>query len=784
MHPGVSLLRRDLVLWMADLRRLAVLVGFGGALVQRLTGSAGPAMDAVVLVVLGVFAANEIGRHLVDDAPDARVITVANAQVTFDTLALLTLLHVGGGFGSAGVLFLPVPFFVYGAVLPLGHVMAHLGEALLGLSLLGLAERGGVLAHQVGGMFLLPGAAGGGDLVAVTIVLVVMVSALGAVTSHVLSSMLRARAADGRVLAAERGTLIAGYEREAGRVRLLLDVAERVSASQSVHELMSSVCTTTMACGHIARVETFVWDEDQSCLRLVVASGGAGRGVDERELRYAGDLPIVTRLRAGEVVDFDAVPSLAMASIPVPRRVQRAFAVPMLCRGTFEGALVVGYDGGSDPGDLVDMAQGIACQAAVALANARALEQQREDAEVSSVLLELSRAFSACHDTDELWRLITRSASEVLELPWAVAAGFDERERAFSLVAAQGLPDPAVEAFRDARIRPEDSPVLQTLLARGEILVADESHVRDVVAAAGWQVGAWLVIPLFRGGWVVGLVATGYVSKRRTFRRRQIRLAEGLAHHAAIALQNARLVADLEAADRLKSEFVSTMSHELRTPLNVIIGYTEMLRDGAVGELAAEQRDLIERLDARGRELLELIEATLHVGRLEAGRDAVEIGPVELGDLVRALQASTSGLPCPPDVTLVWDVPAKTGGVVMTDRAKLALVIRNLVSNALRFTSHGTVTVQLQVRAAALAIEVRDTGIGIAPEHLPVIFDMFRQVGGSSAHRHGGVGLGLYIVRQFMTRLGGAVEVTSTPGRGSRFTVVLPDAVQGRRWAA
>src|SRR4029450_2458356 len=106
----------------------------------------------------------------------------------------------------------------------------------------------------------------------------------------------------------------------------------------------------------------------------------------------------------------------------------------------------------------------------------------------------------------------------------------------------------------------------------------------------------------------------------RPLSRGEMRIAEGLAPHGSIALQNARLFADLENADRLKSEFVSTVSHELRTPLNVIIGYTEMLREGAVGALSGDQRDLVDRLDTRGRELLDLVEATLQVNRIEGGR--------------------------------------------------------------------------------------------------------------------------------------------------------------------
>jgi signal transduction histidine kinase len=337
----------------------------------------------------------------------------------------------------------------------------------------------------------------------------------------------------------------------------------------------------------------------------------------------------------------------------------------------------------------------------------------------------------------------------------------------------------------EARLRPQDVPVLQDLLARREVVVAEGSDLPQLATPGDWQIGSLLLVPLVRGGWVAGLLAAGYLhGGPKTFSRRQMRLAQGLGHHGSIALQNARLVANLETADKLKSEFVSTMSHELRTPLNVITGYTEMLREGAVGPLNPAQLELVDRLDTRGRELLELIEATLHAGRLEADCDTVEIAPVEFDELVRVLQASTSGLPRSPSVNLDWIVTSPARPLILTDRSRVALVVRNLVSNALKFTSSGRVTVRLTPRDRTLVIEVEDTGIGISSDNLPIIFEMFRQVDGSMTRRHGGVGLGLYIVRQFVRRLGGMIEVASTPGRGTTFTVTLPGVAADERDAA
>src|SRR5262249_60902119 len=126
-------------------------------------------------------------------------------------------------------------------------------------------------------------------------------------------------------------------------------------------------------------------------------------------------------------------------------------------------------------------------------------------------------------------------------------------------------------------------------------------------------------------------------------------------------------------------------------------------------------------------------------------------------------ESSPGGVPRSPQVRLVW-LPVTASGTVITDRAKVALVVRNLVSNALKFTDAGAVTVRVQPEADRLLFEVADTGIGIAPDQLPFIFDMFRQVDTAPTHRRGGVGLGLYIVKQFVDRLGGSIDVESTPG--------------------
>jgi signal transduction histidine kinase len=244
-------------------------------------------------------------------------------------------------------------------------------------------------------------------------------------------------------------------------------------------------------------------------------------------------------------------------------------------------------------------------------------------------------------------------------------------------------------------------------------------------------------------------------------------LTSGLARLEAEE-SKARLVTALEQANRLKSEFVSTMSHELRTPLNVIMGYTDMLADPDYKDPAFA----LARIRHANHELLELIEATLDLNRLESGRDEPQLEEVSLAELWQELAGEFDTTVTHARVAVDWGV--ESGASLRTDRRKLKIIMKNLVGNAVKFTPEGSIRVRARCEDGTCVVEVRDTGIGIAEAALPSIFEMFQQADSSDRRSYGGVGLGLHIVRRLGEQLGASIDVESRVGLGSCFTLRLP----------
>jgi signal transduction histidine kinase len=250
--------------------------------------------------------------------------------------------------------------------------------------------------------------------------------------------------------------------------------------------------------------------------------------------------------------------------------------------------------------------------------------------------------------------------------------------------------------------------------------------------------------------------------------------------HAALALSNQELedrvkerTAELEQLSRLKDEFLATMSHELRTPLNAIFGWVTLLRTRRLDEPTQERA--LETIERNARAQKRLIEDLLDVSRIVTGKVALEILPVNPQRVVEAALETMQPAAQTKGITLVPLLDTGTA-TVRGDFARLQQIVCNLLSNAIKFTpSGGRVEVTLAHRNGEAEISVSDSGQGIKPEFLPLVFDRFRQEDGSISRRHGGLGLGLAIVRHLVELHAGSVEAFSEgEGKGSRFVVRLP----------
>jgi signal transduction histidine kinase len=435
-----------------------------------------------------------------------------------------------------------------------------------------------------------------------------------------------------------------------------------------------------------------------------------------------------------------------------------------------------------DAGRTTNILIGIGLGAASSVFGALILDRQRRAtfverervsalADQHELLLEAGRELNGTLELPELVVRITRIGHRLVGSDSASLTLLDHRRNVLRIVAGSSRQPGRNDDMIGVEIPAEDArPLVAEMMRRRVLEIPGGTPFDGLQGLLTERFGfrRTLYVPIQRDGRLLGFLNFSQQAAEPSFREADVRLAEGVAHQAAIALANAQLVDDLQTASRVKSEFVSTMSHELRTPLHVIMGYTEMLEEVP----AAERTRIIGRIQGASRELLEMIEATLNLNRLEVGEDTPTLDEVQVHELWDELAAEFAALPRTPGIALSWEpVP---GVALLTDRRKLKIVLKNLVGNALKFTSRGEVVVACEPSAKSCAFRVRDTGVGIDREQLPFIFEMFRQVDSSDTRSYGGMGLGLYIVRRLLEQLGGDIQVESERGRGSTFTVVLP----------
>ena len=398
---------------------------------------------------------------------------------------------------------------------------------------------------------------------------------------------------------------------------------------------------------------------------------------------------------------------------------------------------------------------------------------------------EVSQAVNSTLDLETVLSTIVAKAVPLSDTDAGAIYVYDEAQRKFHLSATYGMDQELIHILNYQHIGLNEPNVAAVLSRREPIQLADlregaSSALNEVILRAGFR--AVLVAPLLRGEEIVGML----VVRRRTpgaFPQNTVDLIKTFAAQSVLAIQNARLFHEiddkgrqLEVAGQHKSQFLANMSHELRTPLNAIIGYSEILQED-VADLG--QQALVpdlKKIEGAGRHLLGLINDILDLSKIEAGRMDVFLEDVALVPLLEEVRALIVPLAEKNGNTLELQL-AEGRGSIRTDRTKLKQSLLNILSNGSKFTENGRLTVvaeRFESDRPMVRFAVSDTGIGMTEEQLGRLFQAFSQAEASTAKKYGGTGLGLAISRRFCQLLGGDITVTSRPGEGSTFTIVLP----------
>jgi signal transduction histidine kinase/integral membrane sensor domain MASE1/ActR/RegA family two-component response regulator len=405
----------------------------------------------------------------------------------------------------------------------------------------------------------------------------------------------------------------------------------------------------------------------------------------------------------------------------------------------------------------------------------------RQEVEVRTTLAQVGASLAGELRTDALVQSVTNAATKLTEAEFG--AFFynvtDEKGNSYALYSLSGAPMEAFAHFPHPRATQVFGPTF-----RGESTIRLDDVTQDPrygqnlpyrgMPPGHLPVRSYLAVPVVgRGGTVLGGLFFGH-SQPAVFTERHEQLAAGVAGWAAIALDNARLYKNVEEANRLKDEFLATLSHELRTPLNAVLGWAHMLREGTI-EPGMRKRAL-ESLERNARAQAQLVDDLLDVSRIMAGKLQMKQEDVDLGKVVvNAVDTVRAGVAA-KRLNVRLQVPSHERLVVGGDASRLQQIVWNLVSNAVKFTpTDGRIDIQLRHVDSKAEIVVRDTGQGIAPSFQPYLFQRFRQMDASKTRLHGGLGLGLSIVRHLTEAHGGSVTAESAgEGHGATFRVLLP----------
>jgi GAF domain-containing protein/anti-sigma regulatory factor (Ser/Thr protein kinase) len=517
--------------------------------------------------------------------------------------------------------------------------------------------------------------------------------------------------------------------------------------------------------------------------QLIDRGTPVGRAIVDQQTVHVQDLI--------EEVDTDFPDSKTIQQITGTRT---ALATPLLREGIPIGAIYIRRTEVRPFNDKqIALLKTFADQAVIAIENVRLFQElEARTHELAQSVGELralgavSQAVSSTLDLETVLATIASHAVQLSATDCGVIYEYDDTTEEFHLRASHQMESEVVEMLRAAPIHLGQGATGRAATMRQPVQVSDISadreftgtRARPVLVGLGYR--SLLAVPLLREQQIMGAL-TVWRRKTGEFRPEVVNLLQTFATQSALAIQNARLFREIEeksheieAANRHKSEFLANMSHELRTPLNAIIGFSEVLGERLFGELNEKQAEYTDDILTSGRHLLSLINEILDLSKVEAGRMELELATFDLPLAIDNARTFVRERATKHGINLDLTIDERLGEF-MGDERKIKQILLNLLSNAVKFTPEGgRIGIHARQTDGPVEISVSDTGIGIAPEDQPKIFEEFRQVGTDYAHKTEGTGLGLTLAKKFVELHGGRIWVESEVGKGSTFTFTLP----------
>ncbi|HWS56266.1 MAG TPA: GAF domain-containing protein, partial [Pyrinomonadaceae bacterium] len=465
--------------------------------------------------------------------------------------------------------------------------------------------------------------------------------------------------------------------------------------------------------------------------------------------------------------------------------VRSVLCVPMRIKQELIGFIYVANRAGGFTARELRLLEIFAAQAAETVVNTRLFATIQAQAEREAVVNRLLLSLQRGGEPREKVRSVIERIGEVLGLDRCTAVLFadDERQDYYGEWCADGVRpithlsemrerSPLRHALRSARRPLHARDVREHPLAAG---------LEDLIEEAGLK--SLLVVPVMHLGRVVGSISAHQTREHRDWSEDDIDLLVAVATHVGATLENARLISELREANRLKDQFLATLSHELRTPLTAITGWVEILSESRALAADEDLSDAIQAISSSAHSLTQLISDLLDLSRIQRGvlrlaRDPLDVNRV-VAEAARNVRQSLAARRLELSLELTEGLP-----LTIADPQRVRQVLWNLLSNAIKFTPKGgriTVRTRLAENGAGagggaprrVEVEVEDTGEGIPEDFMPHIWERFRQADSTSTRRHGGLGIGLSLVKELVEAHGGHVSAHSG-GVGSRFTVSLP----------